>query len=77
MSPTEAAAASDSPAETAERRALPYARIAPTAAFVLSRTAAREAVARRVEGDRRFAAIVPSPYLSIGAKRSLGASANA
>jgi len=33
------------------------ATLGSTAAFVLSRTAAREAVARRVEGDRRFAAI--------------------
>jgi uncharacterized membrane protein YdjX (TVP38/TMEM64 family) len=33
------------------------ATLGSTAAFLLSRTAAREAVARRVEGDRRFAAI--------------------
>lgn len=33
------------------------ATLGSTAAFVLSRTAAREAIARRVEGDRRFAAI--------------------
>jgi uncharacterized membrane protein YdjX (TVP38/TMEM64 family) len=33
------------------------ATIGSTAAFVLSRTVARDAIARRVEGDRRFAAI--------------------
>lgn len=33
------------------------ATLGSTAAFALSRTVAREAVARRVEGDRRFAAI--------------------
>ncbi len=33
------------------------ATLGSTAAFVLSRTVARDAVARRVEGDRRFAAI--------------------
>jgi uncharacterized membrane protein YdjX (TVP38/TMEM64 family) len=33
------------------------ATLGSTAAFLLSRTVAREAIARRVEGDRRFAAI--------------------
>lgn len=33
------------------------ATLGSTAAFVLSRTTARDAIARRVEGDRRFAAI--------------------